>query len=282
MIFAGYVQLRRGLMEHTYDGRLSNNEALTLVYLTMLADKETGRGLINAPVLRTYLPGLSPDAAKRVLHSLEEKGYIFRKITPRSPLIYPYWVDKYIPTIGPHKALQLSISEAVKTKDVAAIRYIKPALEGALVGAPVGAPEGAHYNEKREVRSETEENPPVPIPMSASVRIPPDSDDDRINQMQSDQSVPRGRIPPASDASGHVHASMRPSDAGLRWSGDQARGYIDAATGQPVDLVVALNQIEERVGLSWVGGGFRDPSGHRVNWEEAQVRISGQKERKAA
>lgn len=157
MNFIGYVQLRRGIMDHLVDGRLSNNEALVLIWLIMLADKSTGAGTINAPSLRAFVPGLSYHAAKRVLLSLEEKRYIFRHIVPFSKLVYPYWVNRYTITDGPRKLLQIDLSQVFESRNIADIRYINPALEGAREGALEGAPEPALYYNKGEKKNDKRE-----------------------------------------------------------------------------------------------------------------------------
>lgn len=157
MNFVGYVQLRRGIMDHLVDGRLSNNEALVLMWLIMLADKATGKGTINAPTLRTFLPELSYHAAKRLLQSLEDKQYIFRQIKPFSKVVYPYWVNRYILTYGPHKLLQIDLSQVFESRDIADICYIDPALENAPEGAPEGALDPALYYKNRETKKETKE-----------------------------------------------------------------------------------------------------------------------------
>jgi hypothetical protein len=151
---AGYVPLRRSVFEHTADGRLSSNECLVFLLLVALADRRTGSGTINAPSLRSFLPELSYDAAKRVLCSLESKGYVFRNIVPYSKLVYRFWINKYRPTEGKHKSLQINISKALESRDVNDIEYIDPALEGALEGALVTALEGAPNYEKGEERIE--------------------------------------------------------------------------------------------------------------------------------
>jgi hypothetical protein len=137
---------------------MSNTEMLVFIYLVALADKETGSGTINAPTLRAFLPGLSHDAAKRVLCSLESKGYVFRDITPFSKQVYRFWVNKYQPTVGKYKLLQTNISKALESRDVNDIEYVDPALETAPVSAPVTAPVGALYYKKGEERIE-KDNP---------------------------------------------------------------------------------------------------------------------------
>jgi hypothetical protein len=154
----GWVALRRGILQHLQEGRLSNTEALALVVLILLADKGTGAGTINAPCLRYFIPGLSSDAAKRALQSLQEKGYIFRDIKRLSVIAYPYWVNRYVVTDGRHKALQTDISRALETKDPKDIRYVPPAPEGAPEGALEGALPTAHYYKNRESINKNREN----------------------------------------------------------------------------------------------------------------------------
>jgi hypothetical protein len=149
--FSGWVQLRRGILNHLHEGKLSNIEFLVLVVLIMLADKETGAGTINAPCLRSFVPHLSYDAAKRVLLSLEEKHYIYRKIKYKSDLPYPFWVNRYIPSAGPHKGLQIDLAKVSKSKDFKDITYINHAPEDAPQGASEGAPDPAlHYKTREE------------------------------------------------------------------------------------------------------------------------------------
>jgi hypothetical protein len=152
MRFAGYVGLNRGLIEHTIDGRMTNNEALVFVWLLMLADRKSGGYTINGPTLRVFLPGLSKSAAQRALEGLERKRYIFRDITPRSPLVYPFFIDGFRITDGPHKMRQLDLSEVFATKDISKLKYVKSAPEGEPAMHPEGEPEGAKYNKTGEQR----------------------------------------------------------------------------------------------------------------------------------
>ena len=172
MNFGGYVPLRRGIIEHLMNGRLSNNEGLVLIFLIMLADKATGRGTINAPSLRTFLPELSYDAAKRALLSLEEKHYIYRQITPFSKRVYPYWVNRYTVTDGPRKLLQIDLSQVFESRNIADIRYVDPVPEGAREGAPEGARDPALNYKKREKKQEKREYSPIGNSVSASVCEP--------------------------------------------------------------------------------------------------------------
>jgi hypothetical protein len=142
--------MRRGVLEHVQTGRLSSQEFAVFTVLVLLADKETGSGRINAPVLMSWLPDLSYDGAKRSLLNLEEKGYIFREIQPYSKRMYRYWVNKYMPTAGPYKLLQTNLSKVSVSKDPNDIEYVDPAPQGAPQGALQTAPQGAPNNKTRE------------------------------------------------------------------------------------------------------------------------------------
>ena len=158
MNFAGWVPIRRGIIAHLQEGELSNQEFAVLIVLILLADKSTGAGTINSPCLRSFVPRLTHDAAKRVLPKLQQKGYIFREIKHRSKAAYRYWVNRYEVTDGPNKKRQVDLSKVLRTKDVADIRYVVPAPDDAPETAPEGAPDPApHYN-NREVRSDNRES----------------------------------------------------------------------------------------------------------------------------
>jgi hypothetical protein len=168
---SGYVQLRRGIIDHLADGRLTMAEFSVFNLLLLLASSDSGMGKINAAYLRAFFGNLSADASKRVLHSLEEKGYIFRNITPRSPLLYPYWVNGYIVTFGSRLGSRLNIGKALISKDVADIQYLPCAPES----APWSAPESAHYYKNREQRTKQPVVDSTIIQMEEK-RLPPDEE----------------------------------------------------------------------------------------------------------
>jgi hypothetical protein len=135
MKFNGWVRIDRSILELTMQGKLSNTEALVLLSLRMLADHATGMGKINGPVLRIYLPGLTPNTAKRTLQSLETKRYIFRQIIPQSRLIYPYWVNGYDIYDSSGKVRMLDLTQVFDSKDIRNLKYVSPE------AAPEVAPE---------------------------------------------------------------------------------------------------------------------------------------------
>jgi hypothetical protein len=89
MNFSGWVAVRRGLLEHMVTGDLSMSETMVLTVLILLADSGNGRGYINGPSLRAWIPELEYDSAKQILQSLEEKRFIWRQIKHGSNAAYP-------------------------------------------------------------------------------------------------------------------------------------------------------------------------------------------------
>jgi hypothetical protein len=194
---AGWVQLRRGILDHLHEGKLSNNEFLVLVVLIMLADKKTGAGTINAPALRYFIPELEYDAAKRVLHSLEEKRYIYRKIKPYSKIVYPYWVNRYAPSVGLHKGLQIDLTKVFQSKDVNDIAYINHAPDDAPQGAPEGAPDPAPNYKKEEVRQEKGNKTSISKNESASICASSDEAKSSIAQAEAQRNMQRASALPS-------------------------------------------------------------------------------------
>jgi|GEM_PF-2565857 len=125
MNFGGYIPLNRGLIEHTMNGRMSNNEALVFVWLLMLADRKTGSYTINGPTLRTFLPGLSKGAAQDALEGLERKRYIYRDVKRRSVVAYRYWINGFPPTDGPKKNFRLDLTEVFEHSDPSRLRWVE-------------------------------------------------------------------------------------------------------------------------------------------------------------
>ena len=132
--------LRRGLIEHLQDGRLTVKEFSVLIGLIMLASKDTGSSTINANTLAAFMgEGLNYESEvlrnrqrgkQRVLQNLEVKRYIYRQIVPHSKRAYRYWVNKYEITDGPNKSRRLHLTQVFDSKDVADIRHTRGIAEG--------------------------------------------------------------------------------------------------------------------------------------------------------
>lgn len=286
MNFSGWVAFRRGILEHTLSGHLSTHELAAMTVLILLADKETGAGRINSPLLRYYLPDLSDDAAKRVLKSLEEKGYIFREVVVHSKRAYRYWVNKYAPTTGLNAMRLTDISQALATKDVGDIRYSHPAPDGAPQTAPQGtpqtAPQGAPSNkkekekEKENKKTSSSSNGDLSVTQNVTADV---SAKAQTCEQGGDFSVTRNVI--SCDDQVIVGGQTQPrTGAGLRWSGPDG-GYVDQATGKLVDLSKARERIKGATGLEQFGATFINSTGAEVTWDEAQRLIAGEERRTA-
>jgi hypothetical protein len=285
MNLSGYVQLRRGLLEHTMSGKLSTLEYAVLTALITLADSGTGADHINAPVLRSFLPGLSTDAAKRILSRLEEGGYIFRKITPRSVYAYPYVVNKYMPTRGPNKALQVDLSKALVSRDLNDICYVRVALEPPphtdLEPAPhtdlEPSPHTAHYYYKENENDKDKPERHLPSIKGECESIHLASEFDVSTGIRSTaHTVEEGcesqanHISCASIADASLLA--RPAGAGLLQLG--ASRFVDIASGEPVLLSAAVERMSA-MGLTYANDTFTDAQGAIVSSVEAKQAISG-------
>jgi hypothetical protein len=92
----GYVQKRRGVLQHLVDGRMTPNEYFVFDILLILANHKTGCGMINAPAIVFWSGGqLSVDGADRALRGLDKKNYIVRESNPGRMGLYPYCIQNY-------------------------------------------------------------------------------------------------------------------------------------------------------------------------------------------
>lgn len=284
----GWVQLRRGVLDHLHEGKLSNNEMLVLLVLIMLADKGTGAGTINAPTLRYFVPELSYDAAKRVLQNLEEKRYIYRKITPFSRKVYPFWVNRYIPSVGPHKDCQIDLTKVFESKDIKDIAYINHAPDDAPQGAPEGAPDPALNYKNREITKEKRNQPSIKNRESASgsssvVEARPSSMMTKAQHTVQVASAPPSALPSAHPSSDAVaHAAPCPSTPSNRKPEPEAQIKVEKP-----DLATVLKKgVEDRLlafdaGLRWSSGGYFEDlerDGRELNSDEAYRRLLRQLE----
>jgi hypothetical protein len=144
IVLKGYVQLRRGILTHLNERRLTLNEFVVFNILLMLADKETGSYKTNALAIQFWTGGqLSEDGADRALRSLEKKGYIVREITPGQYGVYPYHIQKFVVTSGAEVGKVLTFKKkrngVEETEELLAYFGAEPAEEGAKGTADVGA-----------------------------------------------------------------------------------------------------------------------------------------------
>lgn len=273
MNFSGWVPIRRGILEHLIDGRLTNNEFIVLEVLTLLADKQTGGYTINKGTLRYYLPGMSNDTADKALRSLQKKGYVFRKIIYKSTAAYPYWINGYELTFGPMKARRLDLSEVLATNDISKLRHMtlgdETAADGAAESAVETAVESADFNNKRKgTRDKRKRQSPIHIERcehsDLNVRT--------VNHDSEDICDPGGERSVTKDVTQNV-TQARTQGVGLRWSGAEG-AYLDK-TNRPVPIGEAQRRIGA-LGLKQEGLGFVDiVTGASMAWKDAQRIIAG-------
>lgn len=246
MTFAGWVQLRRGIIEHLRDGRLSTLEYAVLTVLILLADSKTGSGTINAPTLRTFLPELSYDAAKRILLSLEEKRYIFRQITPFSKLAYRYWVNRYVLTTGPQKLRQINLSQVFETKNATDIQYARVAPDGALDPALEGALDPALHYKKEHMKKETRENNPSigQYKSDSLCDTRDDSQNDTAKRTKGEECALPGALPSVA----HVKNTDTVPPVIIKTGNDPT--FTERATGRKLTFLEAKQMMEEG-GFAW-------------------------------
>ena len=150
MKFAGYVQFRRGIIEHLYNGLMTGNEYIAFTILLALADKKTGGYKINASALATWSGGLlSTDAADRALRGLEVKHYVYRKTKLGSSKVYPYWINKYLLTAGPKAGRRLNLDDLFEKGDVEVDDILDCAEDIAGADAEPPAGDGAEPSAER-------------------------------------------------------------------------------------------------------------------------------------
>jgi hypothetical protein len=113
----GWVQIRRGLLQHLHDGRLTPGEFTAMVLMILLADSDTGIWTGCSEGL-SYVSGrqVSAKAAKDALRSLEAKGYILRDRTQGQRGIHPILLDKYLVTTGNLRGKRLTLAATTDCK----------------------------------------------------------------------------------------------------------------------------------------------------------------------
>ena len=103
----GFLQLRRGLIEHLTQGRIGPTECLLYVLISCLADPSTGIWRGSAGSL-AWVSNINPRTCRDDLEKLESKGYVKRFQTPGSHENYPILVDKYECSHGAMKGKRLN------------------------------------------------------------------------------------------------------------------------------------------------------------------------------
>jgi hypothetical protein len=113
-VFAGYIPLRRGILEHVQKGLLNKTDFSVYCLLLLLADHHTGIWWGSAKALGAY--NFARSTARNSLQRLESKGYIKRFTTPGVHANYQILINKYAITDGQHKGKLLDAKQTTSTK----------------------------------------------------------------------------------------------------------------------------------------------------------------------
>lgn len=113
----GFVPIRRGILEHIQDGRLTPLEFTAHYLITSQADTRTGKWIGSAKCLASALC-ITERMARKVLENLSRGGYIRRFAIPGKHVCYPILVHKFHPTNGEHKGEQLDAISSLSPTDL--------------------------------------------------------------------------------------------------------------------------------------------------------------------
>ena len=107
----GYVQLRRGVLQHCREGKLPPTIFAMYIHLILEADKASGVVWSSAKSLASRY-GYGERHSRSALESLETKGYIRRFPIPGRHGEYPILVNKYCPSTGARKGSMLNAKKS--------------------------------------------------------------------------------------------------------------------------------------------------------------------------
>jgi len=141
-MFAGYIPLRRGILEHVQKGLLNKTDFAIYCLLLLLADHQTGIWWGSGKALGAY--NFPRSTAQKSLQRLEARGYIRRFPVPGLHSNYPILINKYAITDGQHKGKLL---DAKQTTSPNMLMFVDE-----HVGEHVG--EHVRPSERRENREE--------------------------------------------------------------------------------------------------------------------------------
>jgi hypothetical protein len=123
--------MRRGILDHLLDGRLTAVECFALEHLILLADGGTGGDIINAPLLCHWTGHLfNQDTAARILSELHRKRYIWYRAS-RSKRAQPYFVNRYLLTKGRMMTRMTNLAELFEREAICVDDVLRLADDGA-------------------------------------------------------------------------------------------------------------------------------------------------------
>jgi ribosomal protein S8 len=156
--YSGYVQIRRGILEHLRLGLISPTDKGFYETFIEMADPRTGILNSNAAEL-AFLCCSNRKTVQKFLCRLERKGYIKRFSTPRSHGKYAILINRYRCTLSPHKNMELN---ADKTTDWRFPIYEQVSRPGARESATPLHKERARGELRIENKTKVKSRPPTP------------------------------------------------------------------------------------------------------------------------
>jgi hypothetical protein len=155
LTFVGYIPLRRGLLQHLQEGRITLREFDVFIVLLMWADHRTGIATTNAAGL-VFLSGgqLEQSWTQKCLASLEDKGYIKRPFFVQGQRgDQRIFIDKFVVTDGVLKGRVLNFAKTTDWNIPAYIDLTEDVTESA----------GGNADSNKKLRTDKEEGKRVSV-----------------------------------------------------------------------------------------------------------------------
>jgi hypothetical protein len=149
----GFVPIRRGILEHIQDGRLTPLEFTAHYLITSQADTRTGKWIGSAKCIASALC-ITERLARRVLENLSRGDYIRRFPVPGKHVCYPILVHKFHPTSGEHKGEQLDAISSLSPTDLRYSQIDSGELVGEHIGEHVTSQKRSEKGEGRKKKEE--------------------------------------------------------------------------------------------------------------------------------
>lgn len=142
-----FTRVRNDLIDdHLKDGEISISQFVIYLVMIRRADWTTGVFRGNAETIATHLGGqLSPQQVNKMLTEMQKAGYIKRFQVQGKPGFYPILINKFEPTLGPHKGKRLN---ALKSRSYKSLVFEDAGLtrDSGVTQAGDGRDSGGNYN----------------------------------------------------------------------------------------------------------------------------------------
>ena len=113
----GFVQLRRGLLQHCAEGRMPPSELAAYILLLLSADASTGMVWSSAAALALNF-GFSERRSRSLLEKLEAGKYIWRFPVPGRHQNYAILIDKFLVSCGARRGQRLNAAKSTSWREL--------------------------------------------------------------------------------------------------------------------------------------------------------------------